>query len=89
LGVILEKESAEETHKMNETRLPYNDDEVKGKIDQTVGKVKEAVGHTAADPVLEEEGADQRAAGDVQHGIGKARRKVGEAVSDIGKKLGQ
>ncbi|HEY2091611.1 MAG TPA: CsbD family protein [Thermoanaerobaculia bacterium] len=74
---------------MTNTRMPYNDDEVKGKIDQTVGKVKEAIGNTTADPVLAEEGADQRAAGDVQHGIGKARRKIGEAVSDIGKKLGQ
>jgi len=71
------------------TKLPYNDDEVKGKVDQTVGKVKESIGRNAGDPVLEQEGADQRAAGDVQHGIGKARRKVGEAISDVGKKLGR
>ena len=71
------------------TKMPYNDDEVKGKLDQTVGKVKESIGRNAGDPVLEQEGADQRAAGDVQHGIGKARRKIGEAVSDIGKKLGR
>ncbi len=71
------------------TKMPYNDDEVKGKVDQTVGKVKESIGRNAGDPILEQEGADQRAAGDVQHGIGKARRKVGEAISDIGKKLGR
>jgi uncharacterized protein YjbJ (UPF0337 family) len=71
------------------TKLPYNDDEVRGKIDSTVGKVKESIGRNAGDPILEEEGADQRAAGDVQHGIGKARRKVGEAISDVGKKLGR
>ncbi|HEX3580867.1 MAG TPA: CsbD family protein [Thermoanaerobaculia bacterium] len=74
---------------MNNTRLPYNDDEVKGKIDQTVGKVKESIGRNAGDPVLEQEGADQRAAGDARHGIGKARRKVGEVISDVGKKLGR
>jgi uncharacterized protein YjbJ (UPF0337 family) len=72
-----------------DTKMPYNDDEVKGKIDQTIGKVKESIGRNTGDPVLAEEGADQRAAGDVQHGVGKARRKIGEAVSDIGKKLGQ
>ena len=74
---------------MSDTKLPYNEDEVKGKLDQTVWKVKESIGRNAGDPVLEQEGADQRAAGDARHGIGKARRKVGEAVSDIGKKLGE
>ena len=76
-------------NKLDKTRFPYNEDEVKGKIDQTVGKVKESIGRNAADPVLEQEGADQRAAGDARHGIGKARRKVGEVVSDIGRKLGR
>jgi uncharacterized protein YjbJ (UPF0337 family) len=76
-------------NKLDKTRFPYNEDEVKGKIDQTVGKVKESIGRNAGDPVLADEGADQRAAGDARHGIGKARRKVGEAVSDIGKKLGR
>jgi uncharacterized protein YjbJ (UPF0337 family) len=76
-------------NKLNETRFPYNKDEVKGKIDQTVGTVKQAIGRNAGDPVLEEEGADQRAAGDVQHGVGKVRRKVGEAISDVGRKLGK
>jgi len=71
------------------TKLPYNDDEVRGKVDQTVGKVKESIGRNAGDPVLEQEGADQRAAGDVQHGIGKARRKIGETISDVGRKLGR
>lgn len=76
-------------NKLNETRFPYNKDEVKGKIDQTVGKVKESVGRSAANPALEQEGADQRAAGDVEHGIGKARRKIGETISDVGRKLGR
>ncbi len=76
-------------NKLNETRYPYNKDEVKGKLDQAVGKVKESVGRNTGDPALAEEGADQRAAGDVRQGIGKARRKVGEAISDVGKKLGR
>ena len=40
-----------------------NKDEVKGKIDEASGAVKEAVGHATGDPVLENEGADQRASG--------------------------
>lgn len=76
-------------NKLNETRFPYNKDEVKGKVDQTVGKAKEVIGRHAGDPSLEQEGADQHAAGDVREGVGKARRKVGEAISDVGKKLGR
>jgi uncharacterized protein YjbJ (UPF0337 family) len=69
--------------------MTFNNDEVKGKIDSTVGKAKEYIGRNTGDPVLEEEGADQRAVGDLQHGVGKARRKVGEAIKDIGNKIGR
>jgi uncharacterized protein YjbJ (UPF0337 family) len=69
--------------------MNFNEDEVRGKINQTVGKVKEAAGRNSGDPVLEQDGASQRAEGDLEHGFGKARRKVGEALSDVGKKLGR
>jgi len=69
--------------------MNWNEDEVRGKIDQTAGKVKEKVGRATGDPVLEDEGTDQRVAGDIEHGVGKARRKVGEALNDIGKKIGR
>ena len=70
------------------SKLPWNNDEVRGKIDQTIGKAKEYLGRNSGDPVLEQDGASQRAEGDVEHGVGKARRKIGETVSDIGEKLG-
>jgi uncharacterized protein YjbJ (UPF0337 family) len=36
---------------------------------------------------LHDEGVADEASGDVQEGLGKTRRKVGEAVEDLGNKL--
>lgn len=69
--------------------MRINDDEVKGKVDKASGTVKENVGRALGDPILENEGADQRASGKLEAGFGKARRKVGEAVEDLGEKLGK
>jgi uncharacterized protein YjbJ (UPF0337 family) len=69
--------------------MRFNDDEVKGKIDQASGTVKENIGRAAGDPVMENEGADQRANGKFEAGFGKTRRKVGEAMKDAGDKLGK
>ena len=69
--------------------MRFNDDEVKGKIDQASGAVKENIGRATGDPVLESEGADQRASGKFEAGFGKARRKVGESMKDAGEMLGK
>jgi len=61
-----------------------NRDEVEGKFDQAKGAVKENVGRAMNDRDLETEGAADRAGGNVQEGFGTAKRKVGEAVEDIG-----
>lgn len=61
-----------------------NEDEVKGKFDQAKGAVKENVGRTIDDREMETEGQADRAGGNVQEGFGTARRKVGEAIEDIG-----
>lgn len=65
-----------------------NDDEMKGKLDQAVGAVKDKVGEATGDRDLEERGEAQRAGGNIQEGFGTARRKVGEAIEDIGDKIG-
>lgn len=65
-----------------------NKDEVKGKIDQATGAVKEKVGQATNDPELIRDAQDQKATGEIQENIGTARRKVGDAVSDIGKAIG-
>jgi uncharacterized protein YjbJ (UPF0337 family) len=60
-----------------------NRDELKGKGEQLKGKVKQGVGHLTDDERLHDEGAVDEAAGDIQEGYGRARRKVGEALDDI------
>ena len=65
-----------------------NRDEVEGKLDQAKGKVKETVGRAIDDDELEAEGRADHAGGKVEEGFGKARRKVGEAIEDVGDKIG-
>jgi uncharacterized protein YjbJ (UPF0337 family) len=62
-----------------------NRDELKGRTDQAKGKIKQAVGDLTDDERLHDEGVADEASGDVQEGFGRARRKVGEAIEDIGK----
>jgi uncharacterized protein YjbJ (UPF0337 family) len=64
-----------------------NRDELEGRKDQLKGKVKKAVGDLTDDPNLHDEGVADEAAGDVQEGFGRGRRKVGEAIEDLGEKI--
>ena len=64
-----------------------NRDEVKGRKDQLKGKVKQATGDLTDNERLHDEGVVDEAAGDVQEGFGRGRRKVGEALDDLGDKL--
>lgn len=57
--------------------------ETRGAVKKVKGRVKEAVGIVTANKKLENEGARQRAAGEVQQTIGKARRKVSELADDL------
>ena len=66
-----------------------NRDEVEGKWDQAKGNVKETVGRAIDDRDLEAEGQADRAGGKVEEGFGKARRKVGEAIEDVGDAIGR
>lgn len=70
-------------------KMPWNDNEVNGKVNSVIGNVKEQFGEATGDVDLEQRGASQRAEGDLEHGLGKARRKIGEVVKDIGDKLGR
>ena len=45
-------------------------DKVEGAAHQVKGAVKEKVGHATNDPVLENEGADEKVAGKVQKKVG-------------------
>ena len=66
-----------------------NDDEIRGKIDQAKGDVKERIGRATGDPDLEDEGAGERISGNIEEGVGRARRKTGEALRDIGRKINE
>ncbi|MBC8030915.1 MAG: CsbD family protein [Pyrinomonadaceae bacterium] len=66
-----------------------NNDEIEGKFDQAKGSVKETVGRVVNDRDLEDEGQADRAGGKVQEGFGTARRKVGEAIEDLGDAIGK
>jgi uncharacterized protein YjbJ (UPF0337 family) len=64
-----------------------NRDELEGKGEQLKGKVKQAAGDLADDEQLHDEGVADEAAGNVQEGFGRGRRKVGEAIEELGDKL--
>lgn len=65
-----------------------NRDEVEGKWDQAKGKTKETIGRAIDDEELEAEGGADRVKGNVKEGLGTARRKVGEAIEDVGDAIG-
>jgi len=64
-----------------------NRDELEGKKEQFKGKVKQAAGDLTDDDQLHDEGVADEAAGDVQEGFGRGRRKVGEAIEELGDKI--
>jgi uncharacterized protein YjbJ (UPF0337 family) len=64
-----------------------NRDELDGKADQIKGRVKQGVGDMTDNDRLTDDGVADEAGGDVQEGAGKARRKVGETIEDIGDKF--
>ncbi len=64
-----------------------NRDELEGKKENLKGRVKEATGTLTGNPELEKEGANERAGGALQEGIGRARREVGEAIEDLGEEI--
>ncbi len=64
-----------------------NRDEIQGKATAVKGKIKQAAGNFTNDPDLHDEGVADEAAGKTQDALGRARRKVGEAVESIGKQI--
>jgi uncharacterized protein YjbJ (UPF0337 family) len=64
-----------------------NRDELDGKADQLKGKIKQGVGDVTGNERLHDEGVADEAAGDVQEGFGRGRRKVGEAIEDVADKI--
>jgi uncharacterized protein YjbJ (UPF0337 family) len=61
-----------------------NRDELEGKAEALKGKIKQATGDLADDPELHDEGVADEIAGKTQSTLGSVRRKVGQAVKDVG-----
>ena len=61
-----------------------NRDEIEGKLDHAKGSAKETIGRAIGDRDLETEGSADKVGGNIQEGFGKVRRKVGDAIEDIG-----
>ena len=61
-----------------------NRDEMEGKATTLKGKFKQAAGDVTDDQRLHDEGVADEAAGKTQDTFGRAKRKVGEKVEDIG-----
>jgi uncharacterized protein YjbJ (UPF0337 family) len=64
-----------------------NKDELNGKVGKLKGKIKEGVGNATDNDDLRGEGIADQAAGNVEEGFGKARRKVGDALHDVAHKI--
>jgi uncharacterized protein YjbJ (UPF0337 family) len=64
-----------------------NRDELDGKAEQVKGRAKQAWGDLTDNERLHKEGEADEAAGDVQEGYGRARRKVGEFIEDVGEDI--
>ena len=63
------------------------EDEIKGKGKQIKGGAKEKLGKLTGDRNLERRGAGEKVEGRVQEKFGRARRKVGETVEDLGGRI--
>ena len=63
------------------------EEEIEGKGKQVKGTVKEKLGKLTGHEDLQEQGSQDRAEGKIQENLGKARRKIGEAVEDLGDRI--
>ena len=60
-----------------------SDDQVKGRVDQVKGNIKEKTGQVIGNRDLEDEGTADKVSGKVQSGIGDAKEKVKDAIDKI------
>jgi len=63
------------------------EDELKGKGKQVKGAVKEGLGKVTGDRDLRDRGEADQVEGHVQENFGRAKRKIGEAVEDLGERI--
>ena len=57
-----------------------NKDQVKGRVEEAKGSIKETTGKAVGNPNLQNQGTVDKAAGKVQAGYGDAKEKVKDAI---------
>ena len=73
--------------KSQEEEASHDRDELEGKGKQVKGKIKQSTGDLIDDGELQDEGIADEAEGEVQEDFARARRKIGQAIEDIGEKV--
>jgi uncharacterized protein YjbJ (UPF0337 family) len=63
----------------------WNKNERKGTVDQAKGRVKQVVGTLTGNDDLKAEGQVDETVGKVQAAVGRTGRKVGDAITRVGK----
>lgn len=71
----------------SEQNIMWNRDEVKGKVDQAKGRAEETAGKATGNDDLRGRGEADEIKGKAEDTFGNARRKVGNALDDLGKKI--
>ena len=64
-----------------------NRDELEGQAKALKGKIKQATGDLTDDQELHDEGVADEVAGKTQDAFGRAKRKVGEVIEDVGEAI--
>ena len=59
-------------------------DELEGKATALKGRIKQATGNLTQNPDLHEEGVADEVAGKTQDAVGRVKRTMGEAITDLG-----
>ena len=57
-----------------------NKDQIKGRVDEAVGKGKQIIGGSTGDVEQHDEGVGQELKGKVQKGFGDLKNKIGKAI---------
>lgn len=63
-----------------------NKDQIKGRVEEAKGSVKQAAGRVAGRPDLEDRGTLEKAAGNVQKTYGDVKEQIKEEIKDANKK---
>ena len=65
----------------------HDKEEIRGQMERVKGKVKERVGDLTGNEQLRGQGEADEIGGNARETFGEGRRKVGEALDDLGDKL--